>query len=132
MVFCLPWAFEDGMTWVQGWTDTYEDMQIEIYENTLEYSNNLDFVISPVGWAWYKVLKEKNYPLHYLHMSDWKAHRSLHGGIGLAAVFESQDEAEIAISEAKKDGRIAQIIGKTTTDNDGVIKIKSKFKEGKT
>ncbi len=26
MAFCMPWAFEDGMTWY-GWPDTYADME---------------------------------------------------------------------------------------------------------
>ena len=88
MVFCLPWAFEDGMTWVQGWTDTYADMQLKIYENTLQYLNDLDFVIAPVGWAWNTVLKEKDYPLHYLHLSDWN-HPSLKGSYLMACVIYS-------------------------------------------
>lgn len=88
MVFCLPWAYEDGMTWLAGWTDTYEDMQIQIYENTLLYSEKVGFEIAPVGWAWYKVLKEKKYPLHYLHMSDWN-HPSLKGSYLMACVIFS-------------------------------------------
>ena len=87
MVFCLPWAFEDGMTWY-GWPDTYADMQIKIYENTLLYSNNLDFPVAPVGWAWYAVLEEANYPLHYLHLSDWN-HPSLRGSYLMACTIYS-------------------------------------------
>ncbi len=86
MVFCLPWAYEDGMTWLEGWTDTYEDMQIKIYENTLVYSDDVGFVIAPVGWAWNTVLKEMNYPLHYLHVSDWN-HPSLKGSYLMACVI---------------------------------------------
>jgi len=88
MVFCLPWAYEDGMTWLAGWTDTYEDMQIKVYENTLQYSDDLGFIIAPVGWAWNTVLKEKNYPLHYLHKSDWN-HPSLKGSYLMACVIFS-------------------------------------------
>lgn len=88
MVFCLPWAYEDGMTWLAGWTDTYEDMQIKIYENTLKYAYEIGFVVAPVGWAWYRVLEEKNYPLHYLHMSDWN-HPSLKGSYLMACVIYS-------------------------------------------
>ena len=88
IVFCLPWAFEDGMTWVEGWTDTYEDMQNIIYNNTIQYSNNIGFTIAPVGWAWYKVLDEKDYPLHYLHISDWN-HPSLKGSYLMACVIYS-------------------------------------------
>ena len=88
MVFCLPWAFEDGMTWYQNWTDTYEDMQIHIYNNTLQYSDEIGFEIAPVGWAWYAVLEEYNYPLHYLHMSDWN-HPSFEGSYLMACVIYS-------------------------------------------
>ncbi len=86
MVFCLPWAFEDGMTWYHNWTDTYEDMQIHVYNNTLQYSDEIGFEIAPVGWAWYAVLEEYNYPLHYLHMSDWN-HPSLRGSYLMACVI---------------------------------------------
>ncbi len=88
IVFCMPWAFEDGMTWKEGWTDTYADMQEKIYDNTLIYSDEVGFVISPVGWAWYKVLEEKNYPLHYLHLSDWN-HPSLRGSYLMACTVYS-------------------------------------------
>ncbi|MBU8892332.1 MAG: T9SS type A sorting domain-containing protein [Bacteroidales bacterium] len=88
IIYCLPWAFEDGMTWVEGWTDTYEDMQIEIYNNTLQYANYIGFTIAPVGWSWYQVLDEKNYPLHYLHLSDWN-HPSLKGSYLMACVIYS-------------------------------------------
>ena len=75
------------MIWY-GWPDTYADMQTKIYENTLQYSNDLDFVVAPVGWAWYTVLEENNYPLHYLHMSDWN-HPSLKGSYLIACVIYS-------------------------------------------
>ncbi len=88
LVFCLPWAFEDGMTWYQNWTDTYEDMQIHVYNNTLQYSEEIGFEIAPVGWAWYAVLDEYNYPLHYLHMSDWN-HPSFEGSYLMACVIYS-------------------------------------------
>ena len=88
MVFQMPWAFEDGMTWYQNWTDTYEDMQIHVYDNTLQYSEEIGFEIAPVGWVWYEVLDSLNYPLHYLHMSDWN-HPSLKGSYLMACVIYS-------------------------------------------
>ena len=88
MVFQMPWAFEDGMTWYPNWTDTYEDMQIHIYNNTLLYSEEIGFKIAPVSWAWYAVLEEYNYPLHYLHLSDW-SHPSLKGSYLMACVIYS-------------------------------------------
>lgn len=86
--FCLPWAFEDGMTWYNNWTDTYEDMQWHIYDTTLQYSDEIGFEISPVGWAWYGVLDSLDYPLHYLHLSDWN-HPSLKGSYLMACVVYS-------------------------------------------
>ena len=88
MMYCLPWAFEDGMTWYQDWTDTYEDMQIKIFETTVNYSNDVGFQIAPVGWAWYNVLEEKEYPLHYLHLADWN-HPSGKGSYLMACVIYS-------------------------------------------
>ena len=88
MVYCMPWAFEDGMTWYQNWIDTYADMQMKINETTLEYSRDIGFNIAPVGWVWYAVLEEKGYPLHYLHMSDWN-HPSLKGSYLMSCVLFS-------------------------------------------
>jgi flagellar hook capping protein FlgD len=88
IIFCMPWAFEDGMTWVPGWTDTYTDMQLHIYNNTLLYSEEIGFEISPVGWAWNTVLEELEFPLHYLHMSDWN-HPSLRGSYLMACTIFS-------------------------------------------
>ncbi len=87
VVFCMPWAYEDGMTWA-GWLDTYLDMQTKIYENTLSFSNDVGFMVAPVGWAWERVLREKNYPLHYLHEDDWN-HPSLKGSYLMACVIFS-------------------------------------------
>ena len=88
MMFCLPWAYEDGMAWAQGWTDLYDDMQKKIYKNTLAYADEIGFIIAPVGMAWYRVLEEKNYPLHYLHLNDWN-HPSLRGSYLTACVIYS-------------------------------------------
>jgi len=88
IVYCMPWAFEDGMTWYQDWTDTYADMQEKIFDTTLQYSNDIGFIIAPVGWAWYSVLEEQGYPLHYLHLSDWN-HPSIKGSYLMACVIFS-------------------------------------------
>ena len=88
IIFQMPWAFEDGMIWVDGWTDEYPQMQQKIYNNTLAYSDSIGFIISPVGWAWNTVLYEQNYPLHYLHLSDWN-HPSLRGSYLMACVIYS-------------------------------------------
>jgi hypothetical protein len=95
IIYCMPWAFEDGMTWI-GWEDTYADMQEIIYDSTLSYANQIGFSIAPVGWAWYEVLDSLNYPLHFLHLSDWN-HPSekgsyLMGCVIYASIFQESVE----------------------------------------
>ncbi len=77
IIYCMPWAFEDGLTWIEGQTDTYEDMQKKIFINTIPLARELDIMIAPVGWAWYQILKNCN-TVHYLHAADWN-HPSLRG-----------------------------------------------------
>lgn len=85
IIYCMPWAFEDGMTWI-GWEDKYADMQEIIYDTTMSYSDQIGFSIAPVGWAWYEVLDSLNYPLHYLHLSDW-SHPSERGSYLMGCVI---------------------------------------------
>jgi hypothetical protein len=84
----MPWAFEDGMAWKAGWTDLYPQMQEKVYQRTIQYADRLGCMIAPVGWAWYNVLKEQGYPLHYLHQKDW-VHPTLKGSYLAACVFYS-------------------------------------------
>ncbi len=86
VIFCMPWAYEDGMTWKKGWDDEYAEMQANIYGNSIRYSEEIGYGIAPVGWAWAKVLAEKNYQLHYLHMSDWN-HPNEKGSYLMACVI---------------------------------------------
>ena len=88
IIFCLPWAFEDGMTWKAGWNDTYEEMQQKVNNQTIKYSTEIGFTIAPVGIAWNSAIKEKGYPLHYLHLGDWN-HPSLNGSYLMACVIYS-------------------------------------------
>lgn len=87
IMFCMPWAFEDGMLWTMGGTDTYFDMQQRIYDNTLTYPDLMDIVISPVGWAWNSIMLEEP-PEHYLFMADWN-HPTLRGSYLTACVIYS-------------------------------------------
>jgi len=85
IMYCMPWAFEDGTTWVQGQNDTYEDMQKKIYTNIIGLARELDLLIAPAGWAWYQILKDQC-PVHYLHLPDWN-HPSLRGSYLTACVI---------------------------------------------
>jgi hypothetical protein len=86
LVYMMPWAFEDGMTWIPGQTDDYFAMQEKIRVNALAWSNSLDLAVAPVGMAWKEVMAW-NIPQHYLHMNDWN-HPSPRGSfLSAATVF---------------------------------------------
>ncbi len=85
VVFCLPWAYEDGLTWVQGRTETYFDLQKILYDNTLSISNRLkDLSLAPIGWTWNTVMKEK--PGIKLFQSDYN-HPSFKGSYLMACAI---------------------------------------------
>ena len=86
VVYCMPWAFEDGTLWLPGGTDSYFDMQQKIYNNTIKFADEIGLVIAPVGWAWNEVLKTKIKQLHYLHLSDYN-HPSKRGSYLTACVL---------------------------------------------
>lgn len=71
IILFMPWAYEDGMTWYEGWRQDFTTMQRDIYHTMLELANTYDLSISPIGWTWYQYLKLKSFPEHYLHLSDW-------------------------------------------------------------
>lgn len=87
LIYLMPWAFEDGMTWVQGQSDDYFAMQDRIRENTLAWADSLDLLVAPVGIAWRAVMKGRP-PAHYLYQSDWN-HPSPRGSFLSAAVLYS-------------------------------------------
>lgn len=84
-VLIMPWAFEDGLTWISGQTDTYDIMQKKIYDNTIKWSEELHIEISPVGWAFNEVIK-RNKQLHYLFQNDFN-HPSYKGAYLMACVL---------------------------------------------
>ena len=102
IMFCMPWAFEDGMLWTTGGTDDYFDMQQRIYDNTLTYPDLVDIVISPVGWAWNTIMLEQP-PEHYLFMEDWN-HPSLRGSYLTACVIYSSVFREPVEGNPYRDG----------------------------
>lgn len=58
-VYFMPWAFKDGMTWVEGYTDTYEEMQQKIYDATMDLIADFDIMVAPVGQAWLSLYEQK-------------------------------------------------------------------------
>ncbi|MBN2072166.1 MAG: hypothetical protein JW814_11985 [Candidatus Krumholzibacteriota bacterium] len=91
MVYFMPWAYEDGMTFMKEFPwifETYDVMQQRIIDNTLLFAGQVDFVIAPVGSAFRAIITELHNPLHYLHQDDWN-HPSLFGSYLAACVIYS-------------------------------------------
>lgn len=86
-VYCMPWAYEDGLTYIEGRTETYFDMQQLIYDNTLSFNEDIGLVVAPVGWAWREIMLTGP-ELHYLFNPDW-SHPSIRGSYLMACVFYS-------------------------------------------
>lgn len=87
MVYSMPWAYEDGLTWLQGRDEDYFELQQLIYDNTLVYSRVTPFVTAPVGWAWNRVMNSRwGEELHYLFLPDW-GHPNKRGTFLLACVM---------------------------------------------
>jgi len=103
VVYSMPWGFEDGMTWYNGWSDTYVDMQLKIYDKTIQYSEEIGFEIAPTGWVWYAVLDYFNYPLHFLHTTDW-SHATLEGAYLMACTLYSTLFQESTIANSYHEG----------------------------
>ncbi|MCF7833477.1 MAG: T9SS type A sorting domain-containing protein [Candidatus Marinimicrobia bacterium] len=86
LIYVMPWAFEDGMLWVNNWTDDYTAMQQKIDDNALRWAQHNDYTVAPAGRAWQSVLDSMDFPLHYLHLPDWN-HPSSKGSYLLCCVL---------------------------------------------
>ena len=84
IVYFMPWAFKDGITWIMGQTDTYQEMQKKIYNNAIKFADELKLIIAPIGWAWYRVIQER--PEIDQFNPDW-SHASQEGSYLAACVF---------------------------------------------
>ena len=86
IIYMMPWAYLDGLTFIEGETDTYEDMQNNIYKNTISYVTSLDISIAPAGWAWYHTIKQGYDGSLYLNDLN---HQTFDGAYLTACVFYS-------------------------------------------
>jgi hypothetical protein len=81
----MGWAYEDGIEFADGSTESFAEMQQKIYDNTLAWADSLGIIVAPVGWAWQEVLRNET-ELHYLHSVDL-SHPNLRGSYLSACVF---------------------------------------------
>lgn len=88
ILYFMPWAYEDGVSWIPGRTESYTDMQMLIISNTLTETQGLNLSIAPVGYAWNEVMQEGPDD-HYLFDRDF-SHPSERGSyLGACVVFAS-------------------------------------------
>jgi len=85
VVYQMPWAYKDGLEWMAGETDTYEQMQQNIYNETVKYAHEIGLVIAPVGWAWRTVILDPDCNIE-LYQSDYN-HPTAWGSYLAACVF---------------------------------------------
>jgi hypothetical protein len=115
LVYIMPWAFEDGMTWIAGQNDDYFAMQEKIRVNALAWRDSLDLSVAPVGMAW-KAVMEWDIPEHYLHMRDWN-HPSPRGSFLSAATLfptvfrESAEEVDFQWALNRTDAEALRRVG---------------------
>ncbi len=84
VIYMMPWAYLDGMEWMEGETDNYDQMQHNIYNETIKLVKDIDIATAPVGWAWYNV-----YNAGYttdMYLSD-NNHQGQLGAYLTAAIF---------------------------------------------
>lgn len=86
VIYMMPWAYLDGLTFVEGETDNYDDMQLNIYNYSTKVATDIDIALAPAGWAWYQT-RQKKYKAP-LYLSD-KNHQTISGAFLTAAVFYS-------------------------------------------
>ena len=87
IIYVMPWAYEDGLLWLQGRTEDYFAMQSRIIENSNKIGKKLSLTTAPVGKAYETVMKEDNDP-HYLYLVD-SSHPSIRGSYLTACVLYS-------------------------------------------
>ncbi len=86
VIYMMPWAYTDGLAWLPGETDTYPQMQENLYRESIQLAKEIDIAIAPVGWAWYTAYLDE-YEAD-LYLNDFN-HQSKSGAYFAAAVFYS-------------------------------------------
>jgi len=65
-----------------------------------------------------------------LRLTDYQAYGTLHGGCGMLVIVDQMEDVDHLNAEAKKDGILSQMVGRTTESPENKIVIYSGFKEG--
>jgi len=86
IIYMMPWAYTDGLTFIEGETDTYKEMQVNIYNNSTAVAWDLDIALAPAGWVWYQAIIDGYKAPLYLNDQN---HQTISGAFLTASVFYS-------------------------------------------
>lgn len=121
-VYMMPWAYEDGLEWMRGEGDSYEEMQQKIYNEALKVADEIGLVISPVGWAWRTVFLSPDHNID-MYRADYN-HPTVNGSYLMACVFycvifqESCEGLEYYNGIPEDDAKFMQKAASDTVMND--------------
>jgi Domain of unknown function (DUF4886)/Secretion system C-terminal sorting domain len=110
-VYMMPWAYEDGLEWLPEEGDSYEEMQINLYHETIKFAEDNNIIVSPVGWAWYNVLQEK--PELDIYMNDYSHPTNIGSYITACTIYstifvETTEEFEFIDTLQQEDAHLIQ------------------------
>ena len=117
----MPWAYLDGLAWVPRETDTYEQMQQNIYNHTINMVNDIDITTAPAGWAWYTLISD-GYDPYLLYLNDFN-HQASSGAYLAACVFyttiflERAPQIQFEWSDEDKPQTLSDVAYSTVTDH---------------
>jgi hypothetical protein len=58
IAYFLPWSLKQG--YQRGFQSyDFETFQTMLRDGTVAVSKNMDFVVAPIGWAWFQVIQER-------------------------------------------------------------------------
>ncbi len=52
IIYMMPWAFKNGLTWMEGRTERWRTQQEYLYNYSLQMANDWNIGVAPVGWVW--------------------------------------------------------------------------------
>lgn len=84
-VYLMPWAYSDGLTWMRGEGDSYEEMSQNILNESTKFAHEIGIAVAPVGWTWFRVTTSDEYYIN-LYQDDYN-HPSFSGTYLTACVF---------------------------------------------
>ncbi|MBT4496346.1 MAG: hypothetical protein HOC74_01415 [Gemmatimonadetes bacterium] len=56
IIYMMPWAFKDGLLWLEGETLTYTQMQEALIQVAADFADSLAISVAPVGLAWHQTI----------------------------------------------------------------------------